>query len=523
MDEDPLLIEIGNIVGDVENRMENAFTDCATELAAAELQDAKPPSLAVKNLNLLLQIKKNLPLQINSPGTDDIQAMLQNQSKMMENLASSLAQLGDQVTALTDAAAQKVVTDAVDAVTRDNVATSLEKNTKKTEASFKQIIKQTASQSKVFSLIQLIFDTIMRLKTMINLLRPSQYIPGNNIIVNILRLIVIFLELSAFLSLINLGFEYFGFADDIMIGIAKKFSSKLAELYIMVFKLLLTSNSPIFKIFKAFGQGFSDNPDIQNHYTAVVDYTSNAFSTILDKLRINEIIALIIAGRDIITDIPETVATAAAAAATYVSQSIATPVGMLKDAVAEQASSLLSGALSGAFSYFKAQIPTALPHAASASVSASSGENLTPTDNTGSLSGLTFQDFSGENFNELVDILRSDLNEAANFKYENANDDDDDDDDHKFKGGGSVDLNVLSDFLVLNLIIAKQLTLLCDICIIIDINNAKNLATATAGGKRRKKSRKHMKHKTHKRIRHKNKKCSKKRYKKRHSKRRYKK
>ena len=514
---DDIKLQFETIVGGVEDRMENAFTDCATDLAAAE-EKLQP----VNNLKLLLEIKKTLPLQINSLGTDDIQVMLQNQSIMMGNLARSLAQLGDQVTALTDATALTLETGAADAVTRETVATSLEKNTKKTEASFKQIIKQTASQSKVFSLIQLIFDTIMRLKTMINLLRPSQYILGNNIIVNILRLIVIFLELSAFLSLINLGFEYFGFADDIMIGIAKKFSSKLAELYIMVFKLLLTSNSPIFKIFKAFGQGLSENTDIQAQYDAVVEYTSKAFSTILDKLKINEIIALIIAGRDIITDIPGTVVNAAAAAATFVSQSIVTPVGMLKEAVAKKADNLLTGALAGAFSYFSRQIPAALPPSASASVSASFGENLNP-DNTRSLSGLTFQDFSGENFNELVDILRSDLKEAANSEFEN---DDENDDENEFGGGGPGDLNVLSDFLVLNLQISKQLTFLCDICIIFDINNAKNMenkATEKAGGKRRKKSRKHMKRKTHKRIRHKNKKGSKKRYKKRHSKRRYKK
>lgn len=487
--------------------MEAAFSSCEEELiAAAAAEEKLQPSPAVNNLKLLLQIKKDLPSinisQVNN--TDNTQDMLREQSKMMENLARLLAQLGAQVTDLTNVAAQNLETVKAEDVNRETIATNLENNTKKTEASFKRIIQQTASQSKVFSLIQLIFNTIMRLKTMINLLRPSQYIPGNNIIVNILRLIVIFLELSAFLSLINVCFEYFGFADDIMSVIAKKFSSKLAELYIMVFKLLLTGNSPIFKIFKAFGQGLSENREIQNQYTALVDYTSTAFSTILEKLRITEIIDLIKAGKDIITDIPGSVVSAAANAATFVGQSIATPVGMLKDAVANQADNLLTGALAGAFSYFSRSIPAALPHSASAA--ASSTLNLELTDNTGSLSGLTFQDFSGEDFNKLKDILDSDLNNAANFNYENT--------DNQLKGGGGADFQILSEFLIINLQIAKQLTLLCDICIIIDINNAKN--AKNKGGKRKSKSRKHMKRKTHKRIRHKNKKGSKRRYKLKH-------
>jgi hypothetical protein len=56
-----------------------------------------------------------------------------------------------------------------------------------------------------------------------------------------------------------------------------------------------------------------------------------------------------------------------------------------------------------------------------------------------------------------------------------------------------------------------------------EIEKNKITETETAGGKRRRKSRKHMKHKTHKRIKCKNKKGSKRRYKKRDSKRRYKK
>jgi hypothetical protein len=495
------------IVDDVEDRMKNAFSSCAEELDDAELEAATAntqPSPAGKNLKHLFQIRNTLQ-PVNRSDTVNILAMMQEQSVM-------IALLVDQVTGLTQNAAQKEESEAADAVTRENVATSLEKTTKKTEANFKQIIKQTATQSKVVSLIKLTFDTINRLKTMINLLRPSQYIPGNNIIVNILRLIVIFLELSAFLSFINLGFEYFGVdGEQQMINIAKKFSSELAKLYIMVFNLLLTGNSPIFKIFKALGQGFSENKDIQQQYTAVVDSTSEMFSTILDKLRITEIIGLIIAGKDIITDIPGSVVNAASAAAsasaTFVSQSLAQPIGRLKEAVAEQATGFLTGAFAGAFSYFRQQIPDALPASASATI------NLDRSDNTRSLSGLSADDFSAENFNALSDILRSDFKEVANFDYDIP-----DADDREQFGGGGPDFQFLSDFLILNLQIAKQLTFLCDICIII---NMKKSIKEGGKGKGKSKSRKHMKRKTHKRIRHKNKKGSKRRYKlRRHSKRR---